>query len=175
MINNALLAFDGSDGARAALDMAIEICTKCDATLTIIHVLMHGRPAAELVRMAQAEHMVPETFGTVSPGLTYAAGKSHTLFSPTEDAAGTARVISSVGEQLVVQAKTQAEEMGVATVRTIVRNGDYAEEILAAADEGSADLIVMGSRGLGALRGAVLGSVSQKVLHHARPSVLAVR
>ena len=38
-----------------------------------------------------------------------------------------------------------------------------------------ADLIVLGSRGLGAVRGAVLGSVSQKVLHYAEQMVLTVK
>jgi len=56
-----------------------------------------------------------------------------------------------------------------------VRKGDYAEEILNAAKEFDADMIVIGSRGLGLLKSTVLGSVSQKVLHHASCSVVTVR
>ena len=44
-----------------------------------------------------------------------------------------------------------------------------------AADAYAAELIVVGSRGLGPLRGTVLGSVSQKVLHYAAQAVLAVK
>jgi nucleotide-binding universal stress UspA family protein len=44
-----------------------------------------------------------------------------------------------------------------------------------AADAHMANLIVVGSRGLGPLRGAVLGSISQKVLHYADQAVLAVK
>lgn len=56
-----------------------------------------------------------------------------------------------------------------------VRAGDPATEILAAADDHGADLIVTGSRGLGGLDRLLLGSVARNVLSHARASVLIVR
>ena len=52
---------------------------------------------------------------------------------------------------------------------------DNALKIVARADQEEADLIVMGSRGRGAVRSAVLGSVSHYVLNHARVPVLIVR
>jgi nucleotide-binding universal stress UspA family protein len=56
-----------------------------------------------------------------------------------------------------------------------VRNGDAAEQILAQATESAADLIVVGSRGLGAIERVILGSVARNVLVHAGASVLIVR
>jgi nucleotide-binding universal stress UspA family protein len=56
-----------------------------------------------------------------------------------------------------------------------VRTGDAAHEILALAREREADLVVTGSRGLGALDRLLLGSVARNVLHHATASVLVVR
>jgi len=56
-----------------------------------------------------------------------------------------------------------------------VRNGDPAHEILAAAEDHGSDLIVIGSRGLGAVERLVLGSVARNVAIHARCSVLIVR
>jgi nucleotide-binding universal stress UspA family protein len=53
--------------------------------------------------------------------------------------------------------------------------GDPAEEIVATANDFDADLVVVGARGLGGMARVLLGSVSQKVLHHARCPVLIVK
>jgi nucleotide-binding universal stress UspA family protein len=56
-----------------------------------------------------------------------------------------------------------------------VVEGDARDVILRAAEEGLADLIVLGARGLGAVAGALLGSVSIGVARHARCSVIIVK
>jgi nucleotide-binding universal stress UspA family protein len=56
-----------------------------------------------------------------------------------------------------------------------VRVGQPAEEIVVLAEEIGAGLIVMGSRGLGAVRRALIGSVSDSVVRHAHCPVLVVR
>ncbi len=61
------------------------------------------------------------------------------------------------------------------TVHTEVAFGPAAETITAQARQLNADLIVVGARGLGAARRLVLGSVSERVLHHADRPVLVVR
>jgi nucleotide-binding universal stress UspA family protein len=53
--------------------------------------------------------------------------------------------------------------------------GDPVDEIVAYADTIGADLIVIGSRGHGAIAGALLGSVSRGVMHETRRPVLVVR
>lgn len=53
--------------------------------------------------------------------------------------------------------------------------GEPVTEILAVAKKENADLIVIGSRGLGAIRGAVMGSVSQKIAQTADCPVMIVR
>lgn len=50
-------------------------------------------------------------------------------------------------------------------IRRSVRPGSAADQLLAAAAD--ADLLVVGSRGLGGFRGLVLGSVSQQCISHA--------
>ncbi|HEV2438555.1 MAG TPA: universal stress protein [bacterium] len=62
-----------------------------------------------------------------------------------------------------------------AAVETQYRRGEPSHEILAAAADAKADLIVMGSRGLGQIGGLILGSVSERVLHGAHIPVLIVR
>jgi nucleotide-binding universal stress UspA family protein len=53
--------------------------------------------------------------------------------------------------------------------------GNPAEEIMKAASKQHADLIVMGAKGLGAIARFLLGSVSTRVVQHAKSSVLVVR
>ncbi|OGK83272.1 MAG: hypothetical protein A2W08_05985 [Candidatus Rokubacteria bacterium RBG_16_73_20] len=62
-----------------------------------------------------------------------------------------------------------------ATAEDRVAEGGARAEILRAADEWEADLIVLGARGLGGVRGVLLGSVSSAVAHHARCPVLVVK
>jgi nucleotide-binding universal stress UspA family protein len=67
-----------------------------------------------------------------------------------------------------------AAEEGIG-VRTELLTGNPVDEIVAFADTIDADLIVVGSRGHGAVVSALLGSVSQGVLHEARRPVLIFR
>ena len=75
-----------------------------------------------------------------------------------------------------ILAETAAVFHGMdALVKKQYRRGEPSHEILAAAAEAKADLIVMGSRGLGQIGGLILGSVSEHVLHGAHIPVLIVR
>ena len=56
-----------------------------------------------------------------------------------------------------------------------VTEGDPREEIIKAAEEWGADLVVVGARGLGAIKGFLLGSVSHAVARHAPCPVLVVK
>jgi nucleotide-binding universal stress UspA family protein len=71
-------------------------------------------------------------------------------------------------------AATQAREAGVA-VETHPREGDPADAILDVAEETNADLIVVGNKGMTGARRFLLGSVPNKVSHHAPCSVTIVR
>jgi nucleotide-binding universal stress UspA family protein len=57
-------------------------------------------------------------------------------------------------------------------VERVVREGQPAEVLVEAAED--ADLLVVGSRGLGGFRGLLLGSVGQQCAHHARCPVVIV-
>ena len=56
-----------------------------------------------------------------------------------------------------------------------VSEGDVASKIIQYVDKGRFDLVVMGHRGSGKFKEMVLGSVSEKVLHRTKCSVLIVR
>jgi nucleotide-binding universal stress UspA family protein len=73
-------------------------------------------------------------------------------------------------------AKAQEEAKGrVADITVEQHEGSEAEVILEDANKYNCDLIVMGTRGLGRLAGLLLGSVSQKIVQHAKCPVLLVR
>ena len=59
--------------------------------------------------------------------------------------------------------------------RKHVKSGNIARSILDVADEQGSDMIVMGSRGLGLLKGVLIGSVSQKVVEEAQIPVMVVK
>ena len=72
------------------------------------------------------------------------------------------------------EAAALANEKGIEYELELIA-GETADEIAIYGDLIGADLIVVGSRGLGAIAGAVLGSVSRAVLHQAKCPVLVVR
>jgi nucleotide-binding universal stress UspA family protein len=60
------------------------------------------------------------------------------------------------------------------TLQEELHEGQEAESILKVAENCTADLIVMGTRGLGAVKGLLVGSVSRKVIHYASCPVMVV-
>ena len=66
-------------------------------------------------------------------------------------------------------------EAGAKVAKKHLRNGRPDREIVALAEELGAGLIVMGGRGLGGMKRALMGSVSDSVVRHARCPVLVAR
>jgi len=60
-------------------------------------------------------------------------------------------------------------------VETIAREGDPADAILDVAEEKNADLVVVGNRGMTGAKRFLLGSVPNKISHHAPCSVMIIR
>ncbi|HKZ82419.1 MAG TPA: universal stress protein [Anaerolineae bacterium] len=78
------------------------------------------------------------------------------------------------GREMLEAAAERTHAAGV-QVTTNVLEGPAAEAILRVAEAEHCDLIVMGSRGMGQLKGLLLGSVSERVLQHAAIPVMIVR
>jgi nucleotide-binding universal stress UspA family protein len=72
------------------------------------------------------------------------------------------------------EAATQIKEAGV-DVQTYAREGDPADAILDVAEERNAGLIVVGNKGMTGAKRFLLGSVPNKVSHHAPCSVMIIR
>jgi nucleotide-binding universal stress UspA family protein len=86
------------------------------------------------------------------------------MVSPREDVEATLR-----------EATKLAEGIGVSQVKCHAREGDPADAILDVAEEQGSDLIVVGNKGMTGAKRFLLGSVPNKVSHHAPCSVLIIR
>ena len=72
-------------------------------------------------------------------------------------------------------ARALAASLGVAEIAVHAREGDPAGAILDVAEERDGDLIVVGNKGMSGAKRFLLGSVPNKISHHAPCSVLIVR
>jgi len=90
--------------------------------------------------------------------------------------AGTAivRELEAEGKAILAKGEETVKTQGLPVIVRL-RQGVPAEELLRAAAEEKADLIVLGSRGLSQVKAFLLGSVSDKVSHHAKCPTLIVR
>lgn len=124
--------------------------------------------AAELAASVSSELLIVSAFEPVSGSrlreeASQAPDDVRWMVNPRED------VDATLGTAVEL-----AEEKGV-TTRTFARQGDPADAILDVAEEEHADLIVVGNKGMTGAKRFLLGSVPNKVSHHAPCSVLIVR
>jgi len=140
-----LLAADGSEESRLARQAVAELSAATDAEVHVAHVL----PSPE--RMYGPHFYSPD-------------------------------VTSSLLERVEGEAREfldrQAEEISSAGGKvggTHLASGNAPARIVKIAEELHADLTVLGSRGLGGVRRALMGSVSDSVVRHAHNPVLVVR
>lgn len=87
------------------------------------------------------------------------------------------KAVTEKARQVIEDAlgKLKANENGSFKISSAILQGSPKQVIVEEAETWNADLIVMGSRGLGAWNRLLLGSVSDSVVHHAKCSVEVVR
>jgi nucleotide-binding universal stress UspA family protein len=150
----AVVAYDGSPEAQAAVRQA--------ATLL-------GHRPLIVVTVWEA--------GLAAMTVTPAAGEMGMTNLPDPvEAAAVDRAVSAHAAVVAEDGARLARELG-ATVEavSVPESVDAAETLASIAAERDASAIVVGSRGLGAIKARVLGSTSRKLLHHTRLPVLVVR
>jgi nucleotide-binding universal stress UspA family protein len=146
-----LICYDGSADAQAAIDRT--------------GLLMPGSQATVLVIWETIlETMTRNGSLGMGLGLAGAYGDDETDAAIKKAALGTA----ADGAQRATDAGL------IAQPRIASRHDDIAAAILAVAADVDADMIVLGTRGLGGVKSLMLGSVSHAVLHHADRPVLVV-
>lgn len=154
LYDRIMVPYDGSPSARAALDEAVRFAREDPGlTLHIVHLAdISSSVAAKLDERGE---------GTPLPA-------SDKMLALREEASTEAAI--AVRKSVDPVTKGLMNEV----IIEVVEATSPGEQIVAYADEHVCDLIIMGSRGLGALRG-MLGSVSSYVLRESRIPVMIVK
>lgn len=169
MIKTILAATDGSSHARKAIDLAIDFAKMFDARLVVIHVIGQGDVPDELIHMAEVEHIVEP------PPLDPSMPRASIPRVDVRHLEESAKIHAFIANKLLSAAEEEAKEKKVRAVKTVAADGDPARRILETSASEEADMIVMGSRGLGNLKGLLIGSVSNKVNHLAKCTCVCVK
>jgi nucleotide-binding universal stress UspA family protein len=82
--------------------------------------------------------------------------------------------LEKMGSEITSDVENTAKTAGL-EAESLVLKGDPAEKIVNFAEEQNVDMIVVGSHGIGGFERLVIGSVSEKVVRHAKVPVLVVR
>ncbi|MCO4849064.1 MAG: universal stress protein [Yoonia sp.] len=172
MNDKILIATDGSEIGNRALDCAAELSARLGYDLCIMHVLLHDRPSDELTRLVGSEHLAKHFHRAKTDKQSGPISAFADVFPDAADETARARAMVVLGDLIVDRASRRAQDAGAQNVTTRVCVGDCADEILDMAECEKPKMIVLGRRGLGRVRETLLGSVSQKVLHHAPCTVV---
>jgi nucleotide-binding universal stress UspA family protein len=146
MYSSIVVGTDGSETAKEAVRQAAELARALGARVLLVSAY---EPVSE-ARLRQERREVPEDVSW--------------MVNPREDVQG---VLDAAADEM--------REQGVGEVETFPREGDPADAILDVAEERGADLIVVGNKGMTGARRFLLGSVPNRVSHHAPCSVLIIR
>jgi nucleotide-binding universal stress UspA family protein len=145
MFRSIVVGTDGSDTATQAVRQAVDLAAAVGASLELVSAY-EPVPAQ---RLREEQRDAPED-------LQWA-------IHPREDV------------DLTLQGAAEVAKQAGVAVNVYARQGDPADAILDVAEERDADLIVVGNKGMTGAKRFLLGSVPNKVSHHAPCSVLIVR
>jgi nucleotide-binding universal stress UspA family protein len=152
MFKTIVCATDGSAHAAKAAAIAVDLAARYEARLVIVHAVAEKQVPAELQRMARIEHLVDP-----------------------EHADDPAQIAHALVRKVLDDAASEAGAKLGDRVITHLETGDAAQVILRAVERERADLVVMGSRGLGEIKGLLQGSVSHKIAQLAPCPCLTVK
>jgi nucleotide-binding universal stress UspA family protein len=150
VINNVLVAVDGSENSERALDFALDLAEKYAASLTILN-----------VSESTAVSTVPQ-----DPSLISADGMI--VFSKDID-----KIHENILRKAVIHARESKPNV---VVSSKLREGNPAVQIIDEAKEAATSIIVVGHKGVGKVKEFLgLGGISEKVVHTAPCPVVVVR
>ena len=145
MFSSIVVGTDGSDTATQAVRQAIELARAVGARIELVSAY---EPVSD-ARLREESLQVPADL--------------QWMINPRADVQATLEAAAS-----------EIRAAGV-EVETFALQGDPADAILDVAEERGSDLIVIGNKGMTGAKRFLLGSVPNKVSHHAPCSVLIIR
>ena len=146
MYKKILVATDGSENSKHAMNYAMETAAKWNAELLILTVI--PRPLSYVTPLEGSPAYIPQL---------------------DEDLKNAYSSINMQAAETVMKGQPEVE------VRRLLKRGRPKEVILEVADEEDVDLVIVGSRGLGGISGWVLGSTSRHVIECCKKPVLIVK
>ena len=147
MIEKILVGIDGSENSYKALNYAIDLAQKYNASLIILNILQ-----------------IP-VFGTPQEPLEVSAATTSIINDLRKTHENTLNKAKEIAQKTNPKIKINA----------IMKEGNPASQITSTADEEKADLIVIGHTGQGRLKELFLGTTSERVAHTAKCAVLIIK
>ena len=147
MIKKILIAVDGSKHSLKSVEMGAQIAKALDAKVLLFHVVKPYRLPDSLKKYAKAEPMATIDADLLKKGAQY----------------------------LLAGAMDVARSAGMKDIEIETEEGPIARTIVSRAKSYKADLIVIGSRGMGDIEGMLRGGVSQRVETLAKCTVMVVK
>ena len=171
-LERIMVAFDGSDHAVKAVELACTMAKKFDAGVKFVHVLQHGYSPERLLGAIEEDKLDAGTRQALDDARS--AGRLY-IGSAFALPAIPKTVMEKLGEAILARASEMAARNGISKVETELLDGDPTNRILEMAERDRAQIIIMGMRGLGEVTGMLMGSVSYKVNHFAPCTCITVR
>ena len=147
MIKKILVATDASAASNRAVSEAAYLAATHEAELLILHVIRDMQLPAQMKKVPELE-----------------------AFANTRE-----DILRQVAENILIEAVDNAKAGGAKKVQTAIGSGDPATSVIGFAKRRSIDTIVIGTRGLGKVKGLFMGSVSRKIVNNAEANCFIVR
>jgi nucleotide-binding universal stress UspA family protein len=137
-----LIALDYEPSAEKIAEAGLALAQKMDAGVTLVHVVANA---------------------AYYSSLDYSPIMGFTGFGMTNNLQTTFIELKAGAQDFLDKSR---EHLDDSSIRTIVKEGEAQDGILEAAKEIHADIIVMGSQSRSGLDKILMGSITEKVLHH---------
>lgn len=147
MIKKILVATDASAASNRAVSAAAYLASIHEAELLILHVIRDMQLPSQMKKVPELE-----------------------AFANTRE-----DILRQVAENILLEAEEKAKASGAKKVQTAIGSGDPATSVIGFAKRRSIDTIVVGTRGLGKVKGLFMGSVSRKIVNNAEANCFIVR